>query len=270
MPEIRNVKQYEDDLRELVATGDRLRNAIQYAYQRDSFEEAVRAKLGDRAQEFLDDLPSFQSEYQGWYSEAQALIRQLLPDRLGDFIGHYEVPKARKELTYGSYRIADSLIGLARRDRFGDVVFGPEAAIRQFDQQVEILRSVERRFKSSLFDIRHLVQAELFDSELDAAMELMSHGFLRAAGAVAGVVLEKHLSEVCRNHSVSIRKKRPTISDFNDALKHQGVVDTPQWRRNQYLADLRNICDHDRSIEPTKEQVADLVQGVNKVIKTLF
>ena len=267
--EVRNVKQYEDDLRQLIATGDRLCNAIRYEYRRDEFEEAARTKLGDEAQEILDHLPSFSSEYQGWYSEARVLIRQLLPDRLDDFVAHYEVPKARKQLDSGSYRVADCLIGLSATYPGGRVV-GPPAAIPQFDQQVEILRSVSRRFKSSLFDIRQLVQADLFDSELDAATDLMKHGFLRAAGALAGVVMEKHLAEVCRNHSVAMRKKRPGISDFNEALKREGVVDTPQWRRNQHLADLRNLCDHHRSSEPTKEQVTDLVQGVGQVIKTLF
>ena len=45
-----------------------------------------------------------------------------------------------------------------------------------------------------MFDIRQLVQADLFDSELDAADELGKKKFTRAAGALAGVVLERHLS----------------------------------------------------------------------------
>ena len=42
---------------------------------------------------------------QPWYSEAKVLIRQLLPDRLSDFVRHYEKPKPRKDITYESYRI---------------------------------------------------------------------------------------------------------------------------------------------------------------------
>ena len=266
MSEISNVKQYEDDLKELVAYGGQLRHAMVYEFLRDGFEEAAREHHGDKADEFLKGLPSFTRDYQGWYSEAQALIRQLLPDRLADFVSHYEVPKTRKEVRHTNYRIADSLVGLTGRSHD----LGPEAAIPQFDQQLGILRSVKRRFRSSLFDIRHLVQADLFDSELDAAMELVKYGFLRGAGAVAGVVMEKHLTEVCRNHSITIRKKKPGIADFNEALKREGVVDMPQWRRNQHLADIRNLCGHHQSSEPTKEQVTDLIQGVGKVVKTLF
>ena len=269
MSEIRNLKRYEADLRELIETGDLLVHAVQYECNRDRFEKEVRSHLGDDTRDFLDNLPSFRSTYQGWYSESLGLIRQLLPDRLSDFIAHYEAPKTRKAVNFGNYRIADNLLGVTV-SQVGHKIVGPEAAINHVHQQVEILRSVKRRFKSSLFDIRQLVQADLFDSELDAAMELAKHGFLRAAGAVAGVVVEKHLAEVCRNHSITMRKKRAAISDFNDALKREGVIDTPQWRRNQHLADLRNICDHNGSAEPTAAQVDDLVQGVSQLIKTLF
>lgn len=113
-------------------------------------------------------------------------------------------------------------------------------------------------------------RADLFDSELDAARELARNKFGRAAGALAGVVLEKHLAEVCQNHSVKIRKKRPTIANYNGALKDAEVVDIPTWRFVQHLADIRNICDHDRKTEPTPAQVDDLVSGVEKTIKTLF
>lgn len=107
-----------------------------------------------------------------------------------------------------------------------------------------ILKSVQSRFESSLFDIRQLAQADLFDSELDAAKELAKNKFSRAAGALAGVVLERHLAEVCDNHAIKIAKKAPAISDLNDALKGADVIDIPTWRSVQHLADIRNLCDH--------------------------
>src|ERR1700722_14199559 len=64
--------------------------------------------------------------------------------------------------------------------------------------------------------------ADLFDSELDAAAELSKSGFTRAAGALAGVVLEKHLAQVCDRHAIKISRKNPGISDFNGALKDRG------------------------------------------------
>ena len=133
-----------------------------------------------------------------------------------------------------------------------------------------ILKSAKGRFESSLFDIRQLVQADLFDSELDAARELLKNKFVRAAGAIAGVVLEKHLAQVCRNHNVAVSKKHPTINDFNGLLKDNHVIDTPQWRLIQHLADLRNLCDHNKDREPEIAEIDDLISGVDKMMKTLF
>lgn len=140
----------------------------------------------------------------------------------------------------------------------------------RFKTQLGILKAVENRFESSLFDIKQLVQADLFDSELDTSRELAKHGFLRAAGAVAGVVLEKHLEQVVTNHSIATKKQHPTISDLNDLLKNAGVLDVPTWRGIQRLGDLRNLCDHNKRKEPTPDDVTELIDGVAKVSKTLF
>jgi hypothetical protein len=199
------------------------------------------------------------------------VIRQLLPDRLADFVRHYEKPKPRKDITFENYRIEDALQGLAVTRSYSDAQpLGPSAAIPHFRQQLSILESVRKRFKSSLFDIRQLVQADFFDSELDAAAELAKRGFARAAGAVAGVVLEKHLAQVCANHDIKVKKSNPTIGDLNDVLKENGTLDIPQWRFIQHLGDIRNLCDHNKKVEPTGDQVADFVQGVGKVVKTVF
>lgn len=140
----------------------------------------------------------------------------------------------------------------------------------RFDTQREILKSAEARFESSLFDMVQLVRADLFDSELEAGRELVKHGFLRAAGAITGVVIEKHLAQVCANHGVTINKKDPTINVFNDALKDAAVVDIPIMRQIQRLADIRNLCDHNKHREPTKDEVTELVDGADKLCKTLF
>jgi len=144
------------------------------------------------------------------------------------------------------------------------------AAISQFNQQLAILKSAQGRFESSLFDIKQLVQADLLDSELDAARLLSKNKFYRAAGAIVGVVIEKHLAQVCINHSVVVSKKHPTISDFNDLLKNNSVIEVPQWRFIQHLGDLRNLCDHNKGKEPSAAEIEDLISGAEKITKTLF
>jgi hypothetical protein len=267
-----NIDRYKKDLDALIAKGERVNVVMQHDCNPKQVETAIREQLGEeKVKEFIASLEPFSIIYQSWYSEAKALIAQLLPGRLSDFVRHYEKPKPRKDITYESYRIEDYLQRLTLRRPYSDeTIVGPTAAIPHFEQQLAILKSIGARFESSLYDIRQLVQSDLFDSELDAAKELAKHKFIRAAGAIAGVVLERHLAQVCENHSVKVTKKNPGIADFNDALKAANVLDTPQWRFVQHLGDIRNLCDHNKSSEPTPEQVDDLVQGVAKTIKTLF
>lgn len=93
---------------------------------------------------------------------------------------------------------------------------------------------------------------------------------LRAAGSLAGVVIENHLQKLAKNHAIKVRKKNPTISDLNDPLKNAEVFDTPTWRKVAYLADIRNMCSHKKDAEPTKDQVAELIDGANWLAKNLF
>jgi hypothetical protein len=268
---VSNLERYKKDLDSLITRGTLLFFAIQKECSPGAFDKEVRKVHKDKAGELLKIVPSFVETYQSWYSEAKVLIKQVLPDRLSDFVGHYEKPKSRRDVTYETYRIADYLLGLkVTRGYQKEKVVGPDAAIPQFRQQLAILKSVKQRFESTLFDIRQLVQADLFDSDLDAAEELVKNKFTRAAGALAGVVLERHLLQVCENHGIRIAKKSPVISDLNNALKDGNVVDVSQWRFIQHLADIRNLCDHNKAKEPTVEQVDDLLAGVRKVSKTTF
>src|SRR6202140_2333638 len=188
-----NLEKYKKDLDSLITRGDRLYVGIQLECDPDKFKAAIKKQMEKRVEGVpVSPLPRFTDEYQSWYSEARALIRQLLPDRLADFVRHYEKPKPRKEITAENYRIEDYLQGLTvtRTSGYGtEKIVGLDAAIPHVREQENILKAVSQRFESSLFDIRQLVQADLFDSELDAAGELAKNKFTRAAGALAGVVL---------------------------------------------------------------------------------
>lgn len=265
---MRNLERFKSDLKALIELADRLYPAL--LIKIEGFDKVAKAiKANDKQKEGLKALPDFNVAYESWYSECLSLIKQALPDRLPDFRDHFEIPRNRKEITFATYRIQDALNGLeVTRGPYKEVVADKSAAIPHL-QQTAILKAVERRFESSLFEIRQLVQADLFDSELEAAKELLRHKFFRAAGAVAGVVLEKHLKQVCDNHNVKIQKKNPTINDLNELLRGESIIDVPQWRYVSMLGDIRNLCDHNKQKEPTAEQVTDLIDGTDKVLKTI-
>lgn len=214
-----NLDRYKKDLDKLIEKGKRLQLGL--------IKELGMLDQLENKEELLKSIKplNFNSNYEDWYTESLAIISQLLPSRLNDFIVLYKNEK-RKDIDFLTYTISDHLLGLVTRS-FGEVKADGKAAFPKFKQQFKILASLKNRFESSLFDIKQIVQADLFDSEIDTSKELNKKGFHRAAGVIGGVVLERHLSQVCDNHKILIRKKYPTISDLNDTLKEKEIIDVP-------------------------------------------
>ena len=240
--------------------------------------EKIRQELGsliDVGHDLLRSLEEkrhmdFKMGYQDWYTRSLSVVRNLIPERLADFERLYHSEK-RKALTDSTYLIEDYLLGLSVS--YKPFVEPPPdlASITwiKFVTQFLILKSASSRLDYILADIRGVLQADLFDSEIDAARELHKKGYIRAAGTVAGVVLERHLARVCENHKVTIRKKKPTLSDLNNSLKEADVIDVAEWRFVQHLADIRNLCGHAKNREPTADEVGELIDGVDKAVKTI-
>lgn len=262
--------KFSAELDALVKEGDQLVYALQYHAIPEEFEASTVKAFGkEKSDEFLKKLPDFGDTYQSWYSKAQAVVKQVIPDRYSDFVSHYEYQKPRKEISFQNYMIRDALQGL-QIIRGGEVRVNPNAAVPELSQQVNILRAAKAALSSRLFELRSILQADLFDSEIDAAKALAKAGYLRAAGAICGVVIEKHLTEVCISHGVLPKKKNPGISDLNQALRDNDTITVPQWRFIQHLADIRNICDHAKGREPTKEEIEALTDGASRTLKTIF
>ena len=267
-------KKFESDLDHLINKGDELEAAIIYECCSEDFKRNFGKELDeDKMETFIKNLPSFTSEYQSWYSEALALIKQVLHYRLEDFTSYYQYARVRKDITGENYRIYDYLQGLSVSASQGlnqKLIVDGRAAIPAFAQQLNIVKAAKATLESSLIELTSILQADLFDSEIDSARTLAKSGFFRPAGAICGVVIEKHLKQVCNTHGVVIKKKNPVISDLNQALRDKGSILFPQWRFIQLLADIRNICTHDKGREPEKKEIDNLLSGTNEVLKTIF
>lgn len=209
------------------------------------------------------------TNYQKWYTQSLPVVEQLLPDRYQEFQEYYRLER-RKSIDAATYTISDYFAGITIT-RLGAEVFNSTNVFwSKFNAQIAILESAFTRLDSILVNIKAVLQAQLFDDELSTANELLKKSHLRAAGAVAGVVIERHLGQVAAAHSITMHKKEPTISDFNDALKKAGLFDVPNWRFVQRLGDIRNLCVHSKEREPTTDEVEELNRGAEKIIKTLF
>jgi hypothetical protein len=212
---------------------------------------------------------SFERSYQEWYSKAIEVVKHFSPSRLDEFTELYKSNLKNREVNAETYSIYDYLRGMQSNPEHPHHFNGFSVASMRFNLQNGILQSAILSKDSSLFNIRKLIEVDFIDSEIDQAKELLKNGYLRAAGVICGVVLEKHLKSVCVTHNLPIPQK-PTLSNFNELLKNNNIIDITVWRHLALLADWRNLCSHGKDREPTKEEVSDLIDGVKKIIKTVY
>jgi len=203
-------------------------------------------------------------QYQSWYSRALRAVELLAPDRYEEFRRYYEPDPKRKDLGYGSYVIQDLFKGVAPSHYSYPDFDTIKQASGCFLNQVNLLAGLIPRLDSVLANLEVELQAEMADAEIESARRLLSVN-LRAAGVIAGVVLEEHLAKTCASHGVKFRKKNPTLSDYNDALRDAGLYQTATWRKVSYLGDIRNTCAHKKSDDPTRDQVVELIDGTTWV-----
>jgi hypothetical protein len=216
-----------------------------------------------------DKEQNFQFDYQRWYTKALRVVELLAPDRHSEFKSYYEINPKRKSLGYGTYVIQDFMKNVVPGGyQFQDFDSHAQAALC-FVNQLSIFQSLSQRVGTVLSNIDGQLLSELHDAELHTAKGLLKVS-VRAAGSLTGVVIEHHLQKLAIKHGVEFKKKNPTIGDLNEPLKNAGVFDTPTWRKVAYLADIRNLCSHKKDIEPTKEQVDELINGANWLIKNVF
>lgn len=265
-----NLEKYRAELRTLISLSDEMLG--EFVSRRKQKASPPSFDEGEVVIRREDKGGKFEGTYQRWYTEALVVVKQLIPDRALEFRQLYEADPKRKQVHVLNFAIQDWLVGarastnMMTQDRhFDDFA----SVLMRFNAQVDILRSAERRFESRLMDLEQIVRADLFDSEVDAARELLRNGFERASGVVVGVVLEGHLQMVCSKRTIKVAKKNPTIADLNDVLKNEGVVDVTTWRFIQRLGDIRNLCGHKKKRDPTPEEVGELIDGVDKIIKTI-
>lgn len=224
------------------------------------------SKLLQEGQKNDMQLGAFGPKYESWYTKALAVVTQIIPERLPEFKEAYRHEK-RKEVSYDTYAVSDYLLGLQVK-RSGVPVFDTTSAFAvKLLRQVGIVRAAVEAAPSALRDIRATLRAELLDSDLHAARNLLKAGHLRSAGIVCGVVLETHLRSVCDRHNIKVAKKDPGIGDLNELLKGGGVYDVPTWRLIQRLGDIRNLCGHRKERDPKSDEVDDLISGTDKITK---
>lgn len=113
---------------------------------------------------------------------------------------------------------------------------------------------------------RTLVQAEVFDSELEQAQALLDAGYKSASAVVAGVVLETSLRELCVHNNIQCGK----LDKMNADLAKIGVFNKLWQKRVTAIADIRNSAAHGKSEELSEGDVQDMIRDVIRFVSELL
>lgn len=109
---------------------------------------------------------------------------------------------------------------------------------------------------------RSLIQAEVFDSELEQATELLNNGYHSAAAVIAGVVLETTVRQMCEAEGVAHGK----LDKMNSDLAKVGRYNVLVQKQVTALADLRNKAAHGHNDQFSKEDVKRMIAEVSRFV----
>jgi hypothetical protein len=113
-----------------------------------------------------------------------------------------------------------------------------------------------------LTSVKNLVQAEVFDSELEQAAELFEAGYATAAAVIAGAVLETTLRNLCDANSIAHGKLDKMNADLAKAGVHNALVQ----KNITALAATRNSAAHGKTGEFSKDDVKHMIAEVNRYV----
>ncbi len=112
-----------------------------------------------------------------------------------------------------------------------------------------------------LSSYKSMVQAEVFDLELEQAKELLQHSYFVAAAIIAGVVLETTLRELCNRAGIDAGK----LDRMNADLAKSGVYSLIVQKQITALAGIRNSAAHGKN-DFTKADVNNMISAIENFL----
>ena len=211
-----------------------------------------------------EEAEPFEEGYQRWYSRALPLMKALAPDRYAEFQRYYS-RDSKAELHWAHDRVIQDYLCEQGKDC---PIITREQAVRTFTVQLALLKSILDRLAWGQMDTADQAERGLQLSFLETARSLMDINE-RAAGALAGVVLETYLKKLAATYQLKLRKQAPSSREYVEALKTAKVLDIATHSQAIWLAEV-DARSRSEGECPTKQQVRDLIDGARWLITNIF
>ena len=132
-----------------------------------------------------------------------------------------------------------------------------------FDRQKALFLAFKDDYEKGLISsMKYLIEANVFDTELEQAKELLSNRYKLAAAVIGGVVLETALRSLCDKEKIEHGK----LDKMNADLAKAGVYNKFQQKSITALADIRNSAAHGKDSEFTHENVENMIRDIESFL----
>ena len=144
----------------------------------------------------------------------------------------------------------------------------PEDFYNYMRVQLGYVKAARNRLNDDiLFKFREPIIIEIFGSILDQGKHFLKSGYKDIAAIYGRIVLENELREQCKREKVILEKEKPTLGDYNDALRKVGYLKTHEWRSIQRWADIGNAAAHGKFKEYAKKDVREMLNWISDFVK---
>ncbi len=257
-------KQLDD----LIAQGRAIYMAGIVQHKKDFFI-GYNEEIQEQAKNAVKSIKNYRGAYHAWYNDACNLVSIFIPKRLEEFEKLYTGNKAIKNegdlnpLTAGIFHHIRG--SFAKTDDELEEFF--QAFMSNFIVQVQILEAIEKNIDNDFFRLETDIRRGVYESEIDIAEDLQENGYLRVAGAIAGIVVEVHLKQVVMNRKLLLNRDKPKISDYTNVLKSAGRCDKPLPRLIEGCNKIRNKCVHPDKGEPTDDEISIIIRDAKIILE---
>lgn len=208
-------------------------------------------------------------------------ILDLTIEKRSEYLGTIKVFKDNGDDLYVQWIVnAKNILKLAGggKDSIHYETFIQLEKPNQFDSKPSILKRLINVLKACLDDLnngflisfKQIVQAEVFDSELEQATYFLNESYKIPAAVIAGVVLETAIKELCYNNGIDIYlpdgKREKKLEKLNEELTKAGIYPLTQQKKITYYADIRNNAAHGKPENFDSDEVKDMIKGIEKFL----
>lgn len=192
-------------------------------------------------------------DYRQWHNGVLPLVEEYLPHEVDSFNTakdkFIEFLSLNDEMPKNPERLQNWTI---------DVLSAQEAVLRSIPAS---------EYSKRLINPRRLSRS-LVSEEIAKAQEFLEQDHYRAAGALAGVGLERHLVVMAETASEDVDfSPADNITELAQGLYEADVIDSTDHDLVKFLARVRNRCTHDDPDGINSDQVKAMVEQTDDFIE---